>query len=64
MKEFIEERARELRSIAACADPFTKRRLLALAQRYENQTWKPAKPPRDIQVGSTLPLVGIPSTER
>jgi len=64
MKEFVEERARVLRSIADRADPFTKRRLLALAQRYENETWRPAKPSRDIQVGSTLPVMGIPTAER
>jgi hypothetical protein len=64
MKQFIEERAKTVRAIADYADPFTKLRLLALAQRYENQTWKPAKPPRDIQVGSMLPVMGIPSAER
>jgi hypothetical protein len=34
-EEFLQERARAVRSIAANADPFTKKRLLDLADRYE-----------------------------
>ena len=64
MKEFIEERARTVRAIADHADPFTRRRLLALALRYENQTWTSSKPVRDIQVGTTLPVIGIPPSGR
>jgi len=35
MKEFLEERLRLVRSLAENADPFTKRRLLELADSYE-----------------------------
>ena len=35
MKEFIEERARLIRSIAEKADQFTRVRLLTLAEKYE-----------------------------
>ena len=34
--KFFEQRARVLREIAKTADPFTKQRLLNLAQRYED----------------------------
>lgn len=34
-KEFNEARAKLIRDIAETADPFTKKRLLALADRYE-----------------------------
>ena len=33
--EFVRERARAVRSMADNADPFTKKRLLELADRYE-----------------------------
>jgi len=35
--EFLRERARTVRSIADNADPFTKKRLLNLAERYEDR---------------------------
>ena len=37
MKDFIEERAKLVRSLADNADPFIKCRLLALAERYEER---------------------------
>ncbi len=43
MTKFIEERARMVRSLADKADPFIKRRLLALAERYEAQLALPPK---------------------
>ena len=36
-EEFYKQRAREVRDIAAKADPFVKRRLLDLADRYDGQ---------------------------
>ena len=36
-EEFYKQRAREVRDIAAKADPFVKRRLLDLADRYDDQ---------------------------
>jgi hypothetical protein len=35
MKQFMEERARVIRSLADKADPFTRTRLLTLAKKYE-----------------------------
>jgi hypothetical protein len=37
MKEFLEERLRLVRSLAQKADPFTKTRLLELADSYEGR---------------------------
>ena len=39
MEEFIEERAKLVRSLADRADPFIKVRLLKLAERYEHELW-------------------------
>jgi hypothetical protein len=33
--EFFKQRAKRVRDIASLADPFTKKRLLALAERYD-----------------------------
>jgi hypothetical protein len=35
---FYKERARQVRAIAETADPFTRKRLLELANRYEGST--------------------------
>jgi hypothetical protein len=45
MNEFFEERAREIRRLAELADPFTKTRLLKLAERYDYQG-EPFQPAR------------------
>ena len=37
MKKFLEERTRLVRSLAEKADPFTKKRLLALADSYDSR---------------------------
>jgi hypothetical protein len=37
MEEFIEERAKLVRSLADKADPFIKVRLIKLAERYERE---------------------------
>jgi hypothetical protein len=39
MEEFIEERAKLVRSLADRADPFIKVRLIKLAERYEHELW-------------------------
>jgi len=36
-EDFYKQRAREVRDIAAKADPFVKQRLLDLADRYDSQ---------------------------
>ena len=51
---FFNERARQVREIATKADPFTKKRLLELASRYERNTMKRATP---------LPIVPITTEE-
>ena len=45
MTDFIEERVRLVRSLADRADPFIKRRLLMLAERYESQLASPPNKP-------------------
>ena len=42
IENFIEERAKPVRSLAERADPFIKRRLLALAVRYDRQIGLPS----------------------
>ena len=65
-KEFIEERARLIRSLAGNADPFIRRRLLDLVQsRYENGVAiAPSKALKDIGSLSGLPGFFTPSSER
>ena len=41
---FFKERARQVREIANNADPFTKKRLLELANRYERNTTRRVTP--------------------
>jgi hypothetical protein len=41
---FFRERARQVREIATKADPFTKKRLLELANRYERNTTRRVTP--------------------
>jgi hypothetical protein len=41
--EFLQERARAVRLIADRADPFTKKRLLTLADRYEGNLSRPSR---------------------
>jgi hypothetical protein len=64
MSEFAEERAKVIRSMASTADPFTKLRLLALAQKYESQLGKRSPAVREIQTPTRLPPVAISSSER
>jgi arginine utilization protein RocB len=49
---YFKEHAARVRNIASLADPFTKKRLLALAEKYD-----PAKPTR----ATPLPSVAITS---
>ena len=48
MTDFIEERVRLVRSLADRADPFIKRRLLMLAERYESQLASPPNKPTRV----------------
>jgi len=49
MKEFLEERLRLVRSLAEKADPFTKRRLLELADSYEGRIGLTSKASRQLR---------------
>jgi hypothetical protein len=44
--EFLTKRARQIRELADKADPFTRRRLLILADDYEKQLKKAARSKR------------------
>ena len=48
MTEFIEERAKMVRSLADKADPFIRRRLLMLAERYDSRLASPPKAARAL----------------
>ena len=58
MKDFIEERAKLVRSLADKADPFIKRRLLALAERYEERL-TPASTTKAVQQIQLTPTFTI-----
>jgi hypothetical protein len=61
MDEFIAERAKLIRLLAEMADPFTKIRLLKLADHYDGQLRPPSKVVRQ-PIG--LPPISICSSER
>jgi hypothetical protein len=46
--EFLQGRSRAIRSIAIRADPFTKKRLLDLADRYEDSIRRPRRATRSL----------------
>jgi len=56
MNEFIEERARLVRLLADKADPFTKVRLLKLAERYDDQLGLRSKTVRQSKIPIGLPV--------
>jgi hypothetical protein len=53
--EYFKEHAARVRSIADRADPFTRKRLLALAERYDG------KRPRQTPLPSA-PVIGVDTT--
>ena len=55
MNEFIEERIRLVRQLAARADPFTKTRLEKLAERYETERGS-SRPVREIKTQAIFPI--------
>ena len=64
MNEFIEERARLVRLLADKADPFTKVRLLKLAERYDEQLGLGSKPASHREIPIGLPKINIGASER
>jgi hypothetical protein len=61
MREFIEERAKLIRALADKADPFTKIRLLKLADYYDSRL---RPPPKVVRQPIGLPPISIGSSER
>jgi len=61
MKQFIEERVRLIRLMADKADPFTKVRLLKLAESYDERFGLRSKP---MHQRKDLPPISIGSPER
>ena len=57
MDEFIAERVKLVRQLADRADPFTKVRLLKLAERYEDKLGLPSKAMRQSKVPIGLPPI-------
>ena len=56
--DFLEAQSRRVRSMADTADPFTKKRLLALAEAYDAKLGRPSRASRQ------LPMVAINATDR
>jgi hypothetical protein len=53
--DYFREHAARVRAIADRADPFTKKRLLDLAERYELQAGKPSRATRSLDRPIPLP---------
>ena len=64
MKAFIEERARLVRLLADKADPFTKVRLVKLAEKYDEELGLGSKPARQRKIPIGLPQISISASER
>jgi hypothetical protein len=53
--DFFKEQAARVRAIADRADPFTRKRLLDLAERYESKAGKPSRATRSLDRPIPLP---------
>lgn len=53
--DYFREQSRRVRAIADNADPFTKKRLLALADSYDIRLGRPSRATRQLQL---MPLDG------
>ena len=51
---FLKEQADRCRRLAENADEFTKRRLLDLAERYDERSYRPSRATRSLVPGSLL----------
>ncbi|MDU6237828.1 MAG: hypothetical protein E6614_02440 [Bradyrhizobium sp.] len=49
-EDFCRERGQRIRALAECADPFTRRRLLALVGRYDAMAAGPSRSPRSAEL--------------
>lgn len=61
--EFFRQHARRVRDLAINADPFTKKRLLALADKYDAKVGEPSKAARMIEWPVPLPRRRSASTD-
>jgi hypothetical protein len=52
-EQYFKEQAAKVRHIASLADPFTKKRLLALAERYDAGKPSPRRTPLPMVYGGT-----------
>lgn len=52
---FLKAQAERCRSLAEVADQFTKRRLLDLAEKYEDRLGLPARASRSLRLPTRLP---------
>jgi hypothetical protein len=64
MNEFIEERATLVRMLADKADPFTKVRLVKLAEKYDEQLGLGSRPARQRKMPIGLPQIRMSASER
>jgi hypothetical protein len=64
MNEFIEERARLVRMLADKADPFTKVRLVKLAEKYDERLGLGSRPARQRKMPIGLPQISMSASER
>jgi hypothetical protein len=60
-EEYFKEQSRRVRTIAENADPFTKKRLLALAESYDSRLGRPSRATRQLQ---QLPVDNKTRTDR
>ncbi len=60
-EEYFKEQSRRVRTIAENADPFTKKRLLALAEGYDSRLGRPSRATRQLQ---QLPIDNKTQTDR
>lgn len=54
--EYLKEQAARVRNMACFADPFTKKRLLDLAEKYDNRTSPPRHTPLPTVTPTTSPV--------
>jgi hypothetical protein len=64
MNEFIEARVRLVRELADKADPFTRVRLLKLAEKYDKQLGLRSRTMRQGKTPAGLPSISISASER
>ena len=60
-EEYFKEQSRRVRTIAENADPFTKKRLLALAESYDARLGRPSRASRQLQL---VPMDSEKQTDR